>query len=278
MKPHFSYRIQEFDYLTVDGQALRARLYRPDGDGAPVPGVIDIHGGRWIKNDRYHNDRIAETLAGGGIAVLSIDFRMPPTATYPGSLLDINYAIRWFKTHAADFGVDADSIGGIGTSSGGHQLILAGMLPGAAPFGTHPLDGRGDIDASLKFMIAGWPVIDPVRRFAFAKKNGRDDLVAAHTAFWVPLSTMEDGNPPRLLDEGTFEDMPPLLIVQGSNDDNFDYRMVEEFAAAYNAKSGDAAFVLYDGEPHGFINNSPTSDASKDALKRMLAFVRDHTA
>ena len=65
-------RIDDFDYLNVGGVTLSATLYRPPGSGFPA--VVDVHGGRWINNDRFNNREIAVHLAQNGIAVLSIGY------------------------------------------------------------------------------------------------------------------------------------------------------------------------------------------------------------
>lgn len=274
MDAHRSFRIDEFEYLNVGGEAFMGRLYRPHGSN--FPGVIDVHGGRWIRNDRFHNVAIAEFLAARGIAVFSIDFRMPPMASYPGSLEDIHFGVRWLKANADRLGIRPNEIGGLAMSSGGHQLLMTAMRPNAEPYGVHPLDG--DFDASLKYMVVGSPVVDPVSRFKFSTDNNIEGLIEAHEKFWVPLSTMDDANPQAIVDEGSFEDLPPLSISQGSADSNFDYRDVERFAASYAAKGGEVDLKVYEGEPHSFINRDPTSEASLDAMERMASFIEAHTS
>lgn len=273
MDAHSTIRVDDFTYLTVGGVSLGATLYRPQGSG--FPGVVDVHGGRWVANDRFTNAKIAEHLARDGIAVLSIDFRMPPEASYPASIEDIHFAIRWFKANAERLGVRPEAVGGLGTSSGGHQMLLTAMKPLAAPYGTHPLDAN--VDATLPYMVVGWPVADPIARFEYAKNKGRDDLIEAHDQFWVPLSTMEEGNPQRLLDTKTYDSLPPALILQGSADDNFDYRMNEHFADCYRKAGGEAEFVLYEGEGHSFMVRNHLTEASQDGLERICRFIHAHT-
>jgi len=67
-------------------------------------------------------------LAQSGIVVAALDFRMPPVASYPASLVDINYAIRWLKTRAPDFGGRPDWVGAFGISSEGHMAMLTGCV------------------------------------------------------------------------------------------------------------------------------------------------------
>jgi acetyl esterase/lipase len=76
---------EDLEYHRRSGVPLLARFYRPEGQ-APFPAVLEVHGGAWTSGDRFNNVSIAEHLAAHDIAVLSIDFRMPPAARYPDTV------------------------------------------------------------------------------------------------------------------------------------------------------------------------------------------------
>src|SRR6266550_8138726 len=120
--------VQDVEYLRHGDRPLLARLYSPRGDG-PFPMVVDLHGGAWCRGDRTNDAVMNEPLAKSGVVVAALDFRMPPDASYPGSMADINYAIRWLKTRATSLGSRPDLVGVLGTSSGAHQAMLGGMRP-----------------------------------------------------------------------------------------------------------------------------------------------------
>src|SRR6266851_7684117 len=127
-------RVEDVEYQRQGGHALLARLYRPAGavsSSGPYPAVVQVHGGAWVNKDRTDNDFIARAFAESSILVASIDFRMPPEAAYPASLADINLATRWLKARAAQYRSRPDLVGSFGTSSGGHQVLLASMRPAA---------------------------------------------------------------------------------------------------------------------------------------------------
>src|ERR1700741_2282956 len=95
--------VNDVEYLRHGNKPLLARLYKPRGTG-PFPLIIDLHGGGWHQKDRMSDVGTDEPLAKSGVVVASLDFRMPPEAGYPASMQDVNYAIRWFKARAAEFG------------------------------------------------------------------------------------------------------------------------------------------------------------------------------
>src|SRR5260370_20874077 len=132
----FEIEVRDLAYQHQDGAPLLARLYRPIGAEAstrPFPGLIDVHGGAWASGDRLNNAPLDEALAKSGIVVLAIDFRMPPAWRYPASIADVNLATRWLKAHAGEFGSRRELVGGLGTSSGGHQPLLSVLPPEQPP-------------------------------------------------------------------------------------------------------------------------------------------------
>src|SRR5215831_1729614 len=168
---------EDFEYLHLAAAApLLARFYRPEGPG-PFPAVLEVHGGAWTAGDRLNNVAIGGYLAAHGVVVLSIDFRMPPAARYPETVADVNFGIRFLKANAERFATRADLVGGLGTSSGGHLLLLNALRPRDPRYASHPLPGA---DASLAFAIVCWPVADPLARYRAVGERGNDRLVEAH--------------------------------------------------------------------------------------------------
>src|SRR5215510_3171424 len=149
--------VEDVEYLRHGDTPLLARLFKPRGTG-PFPLIVDLHGGAWNLGDRLMDTPINEPLAKSGVVVAALDFRMPPVAPYPASMADINYAIRWFKTQAKDLGSHPDLVGALGSSSGAHQAILAGMRPHDPRYAALPLPaGSPAVDASLRCAVLCWP-------------------------------------------------------------------------------------------------------------------------
>src|SRR6516164_2363569 len=86
-------------------------------------------GNAYSPSDRLNNIAIGEYLAAHGIVMLSIDFRMPPILRYPETVADVNFGIRFLKTNAERFATRTGLVGGLGTSSGGHLLLLNALRP-----------------------------------------------------------------------------------------------------------------------------------------------------
>lgn len=268
--------VEDIAYLSHGGKPLLARLYRPHGPG-PFAGVVEVHGGAWTLNDRLTNAAIHEPLARSGVAVLAIDFRMAPEAQYPASICDINFAIRWFKHHARDFKVMPERVGGVGTSSGGHQIMLSALRPHDPRYTVLPLPGS-DADASLAFVALCWPINNPLARYRMVKANGNTRLVQAHDAYWPDEAAMEDANPTLILERGEKVPLPPTLLLQGTKDDNVTPDMADRFAAAYSKAGGMIELHKFEGEPHAFVARDPAAPAAVKAVELVTRFVRRHTS
>src|SRR6185295_8468813 len=83
----------------------------------------------WVMGDRRMNALIDDTLAANGIIAAAPEFRMPPLGRYPTSIADIHLGLRWLKANAGKLGSRPELVGGLGTSSGGHQLLECVLRP-----------------------------------------------------------------------------------------------------------------------------------------------------
>ena len=269
-------RIEDVEYQRQGGRALLARLYRPAGAG-PYPAVVQVHGGAWVNKDRTDNDFIARAFAESGILVASIDFRMPPEAPYPASLADINLAVRWLKARARLYGSRPDWVGSMGTSSGGHQVLLAAMRPDDPRYAALPLAEAPQIDGRVAFVISGWGVLDPLLRYHLAKKAGNQELVENHHAFWGDEATMSEGSPPAILDRGDKVTLPPALAFGGDTDEWVPRETMQRLVQGWRHAGGEIELQLYPGANHGFMTGKPDAPYAAPAIERMKAFIRKHT-
>jgi acetyl esterase/lipase len=272
----FEIEVRDLTYQQQDGAPLLARLYRPIAAGAstpPFPALIDVHGGAWASGDRLNNAPLDEALAKSGIVVLAIDFRMPPLWRYPASIADVNLATRWLKTHAGEFGSRRELVGGLGTSSGGHQLLLSVLRPEEPRYAALPLDEAPAEDALLPYIVLCWPISDPLARYRMVREKGNTRLVEAHDAYWPSEAAMAEGNPQLIVAGGGPAALPPAIVVQGTGDDNVTPNMADRFAAAYHARGGRLALHKFAGQPHTFIMRDPAGEASRQATELIRDFV-----
>jgi acetyl esterase len=279
----FDYTIADFNYIEHAGQAQRLRLFMPVGVG-PFPLVVDLHGGAWCNGDLKDCEDRDLTLVRDGFAVAALNFRHAGDG-YPASSTDINYAIRWLKSHAGQLGLRADKVGLSGQSSGGHLAMLAAMRPADPRYTAIPSPGAGEVDASVQAVVMQWPVINPLSRYrnAVRLKASKEppawvgDIPSRHELHWKTEAAMEEGNPMLLLERGEKVQLPPALWIQGRPDPTHDYRdpvgtfdgnEPERFAHNYRAAGGALELLYID-------NATRASAASHDPTS---AFFKRHLA
>jgi acetyl esterase/lipase len=267
---------EDLEYGKVGDTPLLARLYRPRGMTG-FPSIVEVHGGAWTGNDRLANAAIDQAIAAAGTAVLALDFRLAPASPYPASVADINLGIRWLKANIAKFGGDSSRIGGLGTSSGGHQLWLNVLRPRDPRYAAMKLAGADNIDASLGFVVVCWPISDPVARYRMARETGNERLVKNHDAFFLTEAVMAEANPQAIVESGEAHNLPPCLLIQGTADANVTSDMADRFVAAYTKAGGKITLRKFEDQPHTFIPQNPTSAASVEALGLITDFIREQT-
>ena len=263
--------IEDIPYRTIAGKELLGRLYRPDVTG-PAPYVVDVHGGTWGSGDRLNNESIHQDFVAHGIGVFALDFRLSSEAQFPAPVDDVNYGVRWFKANAQSIGANAGVIGGLGSSSGLQQMGLIALTPNE-PLYTTPEASLSDVDASVAFLIALWPIFDPLARYRTAQAAGKERLVAAHNTYFPNEAAMTIGNPYLVLDRGEATHKPPTIVIQGAADENVEHTRADIFAERYRAAGGAIEVHKYEGRPHSFIANEPDTDSTKDAIEKIRNFV-----
>ena len=263
----------EVDVSDVEYQPSQlARIYRPRGSG-PFPTVVDVHGGAWNTGDRLNDAVLNQAMAERGILTVAIDFRQPPEAGYPASVQDLNLAIRWLKANAAQLG-GTSKVGALGVSSGGHLVILAGLRPNDARYTALP--GPADVDARLAYVIACWPVSDPLYRYRqVAKGTNNASLIKSHDAYWGTEDAMSEGSPPLILERGEPVELPPVLVVQRKVDDVHPLEMQQNLVAWYRKRGGQIEMPLYDVLPRPFQITPEYPDAVQ-ATEDIIGFIRQH--
>ena len=111
-----------------DSESQYLDLYIPAGVDNPDLYVI-VHGGGFIAGDsrtrqaqlmyRYFRDH--------GYACASINYRLAQEEPFPGALEDVKAAVRFLRSHAEEYGYNADHISIFGESAGGYLATMAAL-------------------------------------------------------------------------------------------------------------------------------------------------------
>ncbi|MSQ36479.1 MAG: alpha/beta hydrolase [Dehalococcoidia bacterium] len=265
-----------------DGERLAATVYRPAASHGASPVLVDVHGGAWSSGDRTGDAVYCRGLAGAGVVVASVDYRQAPAHRHPAASNDVANAVRWARLHAERWGGSPQALGLIGGSSGGHLALLAATRPQGADYEAAPplidVEGtaraRADVDASVAYVIALWPVSDPYYRYRYAKRTRMSRLVEGTTAYFGDEAAMRATSVPRVVIAGEATQLPPALVVQPGEDANVPIEMTFDLLHAWQSRGGHIEYAFFPGRRHSFSQfASPETD---DMVRLVHDFVVRH--
>jgi len=223
-------------YKTSAGKERRMEIYFPpnhDPAESKVPGMILFHGGGW-KGGKPDQFRVAcAYFASRGLVCATAEYQLlgktgianlaPGESNKRVCVTDAKSAIRWFKQHGGELGIDPTRIITGGGSAGGHISALATMNPGL----NDPADPQ-DIDTRVVAYL--W--FNP----AFATTDTKDSEIDI-------LTNLKP-------------DLPPTIVFFGDNDH---WKKGWDTAHAKWKSLGTKTIDLQiaPGNGHGFFNIEP---------------------
>jgi acetyl esterase/lipase len=236
-------------YKHSAGKPRDLELFFPPGHdpAKKVPGLILFHGGGWGGGSLAQFRAACAYFASRGLVCATAEYRMhsgnEARALTPGEsrkrvcITDAKSAIRWFKQHAVELGIDPARIIAGGGSAGGHISAIATLNPGL----NDPADPAG-IDTS----VAAYLWFNP----AFAPDDARDPEVDV-------IRFVK-------------KDLPPAFVCFGTKDE---WKKGWDLAHAKWRESGCKSIELHlaEGQPHGFFNREPWKSLTLIAADRFLS-------
>ena len=244
---------REIVYSQIGKRALHLLLARPDPlPKSQLPVIIYLHGGAWRNGSHQKLPDGAWSLARGGFAVASVEFRGSDEAIFPAPLDDGRAAIAWLKRNAANYSLDTRKMGVYGVSTGGHLaalLALTGSSLRAAAIESAPTDlatlGQG---ARLDWNAAS----SPLSKFLGGAVASKRELAQRAS----PLFYAD-------------EFAPPFLILHGDADEFVPIAQSEKLYQKLKAAGAAVEFEVFRGEGHGLKGARDAADA------RVLKFFQD---
>lgn len=121
------------EYAKVDGVSLHLMILVPqsrnsDKTGKKYPCLVYVQGSAWMKQNISAKAGLLARLAEKGYVVAIVEYRDTSIAPFPAVAVDTRNAIRFMKTHAAEYKVQEDCIFVGGDSSGGHAAMFSQII------------------------------------------------------------------------------------------------------------------------------------------------------
>jgi acetyl esterase/lipase len=133
----------------------------------PTPGhethtaILVLPGGSYahLATD-YEGVQVAKWLNKLGVSAFMLEYRLGPKYHHPIEMNDAKRALRWIRSHAAEYGYDPNRVGVWGFSAGGHLASTLGThFDAGDPAAADPIDR---LSSRPDFMILTYPVIGPL--------------------------------------------------------------------------------------------------------------------
>ncbi|WP_347304207.1 alpha/beta hydrolase [Croceibacterium sp. TMG7-5b_MA50] len=199
-------------YKTVGGRELHSDVFLPPAETGSGQAIVLVHGGGWHSGNKSNFYSMANLLAQRGYVVVLPEFRLAPEAGYPAGVIDVNDAIRWTMSQAAEFGIDPQRVAIGGESSGGQMAALVAYTGGSTLF-----SGGSDRAPSVNALIDIDGVIDFTTPLALANENRNDATPAAR---WLGGSWEQAPDRWREASAATHvgPNSPATLVISGERD------------------------------------------------------------
>jgi acetyl esterase/lipase len=250
----------------MDGFPLRADLYFAREPAGPAPLLIFIHGGSWSGGSKEGGLGFGgiPTFTELGYTLASIDYRLAPDYKMPAMIQDVKCAVRSFRAHAAEYGIDPDRIGVIGVSAGGHLAAMLGTTDETAGLDVGEyagyssrvqavVDMAGPTDLRAPFTADSIQVAERV----FGTSDPSNPIFAAASPItWV---TPEDA---------------PFLIIHGEDDQVVPLAQSNILFERLTAAGVEARMVVVRNAGHG-LDNPQQSPSREELLGVIYAFFEE---
>jgi acetyl esterase/lipase len=226
------------------------------GTPTPLPAFMWVHGGAWWAGDRRYlpptlaPGELADAALARGMAYVAVDYRLALEAPFPAQIHDVKAAIRYVRRFADVFGIDADRLGVLGESAGGHLVALLALTAGIAAIdGTEGVpDGRSDVAA-----VVDWYGVHDIRAWAGEQSGDEPSPIAMllGQASGAPTDTAlaASASPVTYVSPTA----APILLIHGDADLTVPFSQSEELLAAGIAAGMDIELVRVPDADHCFV-------------------------
>ena len=223
--------VSERNNITFDPEhRLHLDVYAPQ-NVANAPIVVFFYGGSWEFGKRHWYRYVGDALARNGVITLIPDYRKYPDVQFPKFMHDAARAVAWAREHARDFGGDPQRLFVMGHSAGGQIAALLAC------------DKRYLADVNLTPRnLAG--MIGVAGAYAFLPFVEHEPEI-----FGDDAQGRYDSQPINFVDG----DEPPMLLLQGKDDDEVPPHNAEAMAERAQAMNGTTQLKLYPGVGHSSI-------------------------
>ena len=242
-------------YKQASGDDLWIYRFDPSGHD-PVkdkrPAVVFFFGGGWNGGTVTQFEQHSKYLAARGMVAFVADYRVKNRQkTAPNACVaDGKSAVRWVRSNSERLGIDPDRIAAGGGSAGGHVAAATGICDEL----DDPAENDSKVSSKANALLLFNPVYD----------NGPEGYGHARVTQWFPAISPA---------HNISQDDPPAIVFFGSKDSLVPVSTAKKFDADLKAVGVKSEVWIYEGQPHGFFNESKSQESFLDTVLKMDGFL-----
>lgn len=261
----------DLPYVGDGNRVHMTDLFLPKNRRQMRPVILHVHGGAWTGGSRLYTRGYCAYLASKGFAVLTVDYSPAENADLPKQVRDVIAAMRWIRTNASVYGLDANTVFLSGDSSGAHLAMLAYIVGRDSTL--RLLYGADEIPFTAK----AFGLVSPVTDLKFVTDSvlpqGRElrrKLFGENysESLYLICSSIGDVLRPEM-------HLSPVFLVSG--EDDFFRSQSSDLHHVLNRRNVENRFRFLPASPeqplyHGFAVLDPARPESKEVIDETAAF------
>lgn len=253
--------LADVTYQTLPGyRPQMIDIFMPRKNGGARPLVLYIHGGGWVGGTPRNAGAFANfpdalaRLAREGFVVASLEYRLADEARFPAQLQDARAALRFLKSNAARFGIDASRVAVWGGSAGGHLAALTALSCGVGALDA-PMTKAAANSECVQSAVIWYGVFDFTA--LAAGRTGGTDGAAVRLLGCKQVCTADDYAPASPVTYIDAKD-PPMLLIHGIDDKTVPVAQSQLAEAKMKAAGMSVESIYFPATDHSFIGKTPT--------------------
>ena len=239
-------------FSSANGEELALQLLKPmwKSAGSGFPLVVFIQGSAWTKPDQFWQIPQLSMLARRGYVIASVTHRSCWNAPAPAFLQDVKTALRFLRTHAAEYDINPERVCAFGTSSGGNTALMLGLTGNDPTFETGEWAGVSTAVNCVVDCFGPTDLNKMIEEQYGAMPRDKENLLYALGGAdpAVYQQTLSQISPIQYVKEGVT--LPPFLILHGDADTVVLYEDSEALYDKLIACGHEADFVHITDAPH----------------------------
>jgi acetyl esterase/lipase len=261
------YLYRDVSYLPAE-RTEKIDIYVPikkseSRDGYPA--VLNIHGGGWHEGHKARKitKTCAQAMVDHGYAVFCPDYLLTTDEkkAWPQNIYDCKSALNFIKVAASIYNIDANNIGVLGNSAGGHLAMLTAYSTDNEKLKSGSLYRGNLVKPKCVVNIYGVPDVREFGGPLFIEGSFEEKPVAYELA--SPIMHLSS-------------DTPPTLTIHGDSDELVPYKLATDLDMLLKLKNISHTLVTVKNGKHAFTLYPDWANNNTDLRPAVIKFLNKH--